>query len=121
LMRSLVAVGQSQKLLFCFTHFDQVGGDNLMGFSDKEQHVLASAENVLTALGDQLGPYAERALRARLETACFFVGSIQGPIAQDTKRGMRTIAQLRAMLGTVDRIVDRPVAVASRPMYDRAK
>ena len=121
LMRSLVAIGQSQKLLFCFTRFDQVVGDNLLGFSDKEQHVLASAENVLTALGGQLRPYAERALRARLETASVFVGGIQGPIAQDTKRGMRTIAQLRAMLGAVDRIVERPAPVASRPKYDRAE
>src|SRR4029079_18898432 len=39
-MRSVVAVGQASKLILCFTHFDQVVGDNLPTFSAKEQHIL---------------------------------------------------------------------------------
>jgi hypothetical protein len=31
-------------------------------------HVLASAENVTATIGEDLGPYAERAVRKRLET-----------------------------------------------------
>ena len=120
LMRSLVSIGQASKLVVCFTHFDQVVGDNLLGFSDKEQHVLASAENALTALGEQLGPYAERALRSRLEKACFFVGSIQSEIHAHNKRGARTISQLRAVLEAVEQVTEPATLVDARPKYDRA-
>ena len=40
-------------------------GDNLPTFKAKEDHVLGGAENVLPAIGEQLGPFAERALRKR--------------------------------------------------------
>src|SRR6266849_2900611 len=34
------------KLFVCFTHFDEVTGDNLPTFKAKEAHVLGGAENV---------------------------------------------------------------------------
>ena len=68
-MKELVSSGNSAKLIFAFTHFDKVSGDNLPNPSVRSQHVLASAENVLSAIGEDLGPFAERALRARLKTS----------------------------------------------------
>ena len=58
-MRELVATGNGRKLILAFTHFDEVKGDNLPSTNEKAQHVLASAENVLAAFGEDLGPYAE--------------------------------------------------------------
>ena len=55
------------KLHILFTHFDQVQGDNLPTFSAREEHVLASVENVLKAIGDELGPP---------QSGCFACGSI---------------------------------------------
>ena len=46
-MKAITVSGHAEKLHFLFTHFDQVGGDNLPTFSSREQHVLASVENVL--------------------------------------------------------------------------
>jgi hypothetical protein len=66
-MSNLASSGKTSKPMTCFTHFDAVGGPNLPTFSAKEQHVKASAENVVTAIGEQLGPVAERALRKRLQ------------------------------------------------------
>ena len=76
-LKGIAVSGNASKLHVIFTHFDQVKGNNLPSFSDREQHVLASVENVLKAIGDELGPVAERVLRRRIDQARFFVGGIQ--------------------------------------------
>lgn len=74
-IREVVATGNARKLILAFTHFDEVKGDNLPTAASKAQHVLNSAENVLAAFGEELGSYAERALRNRIEQARFFLGN----------------------------------------------
>ena len=118
-LRSLIRTGNVKKLLMCFTHFDEVKGDNLPTFSAKRDHVLASAENVMTRLGEDLGPNAERALRARLDKQCYFLGGIDKILDAKKKRGKRSIEQMKALLAAVDLIVKRPAPVAARPVYDR--
>lgn len=120
-MRSLATSGEAGKLIVCFTHFDGVVGDNLPTFRSKEQHVLASAENALSAIGEQLGSFAERALRKRLESACFFLGGIQNSLSRDsdTKLEKRTLAQFQDLLRAIDTIIGKAPPVVTRPMYDR--
>ena len=118
-MKEIITSGGAKKLLLMFTHFDEVKGDNLPNAAAREQHVVASAENVLASIGEELGPFAERALRGRLKDACFFVGGIDKSLDEPTKMQKRTIAQLRAMLVAVDKIIERPAPVQSKPMYDR--
>src|SRR5215218_636947 len=43
-LKGIAVSGNASKLHVIFTHFDQVKGNNLPGFSDREQHVLASVE-----------------------------------------------------------------------------
>ncbi len=118
-LRSLIRTGNIKKLLMCFTHFDEVKGDNLPTVSARRDHILASAENVMTRLGEDLGPNAERALRARLDEHCFFLGGID-KILDETKRGKRSsIEQIKELLKAVDQIIKRPEPVAARPVYDR--
>jgi hypothetical protein len=118
-MRELVTSGNAAKLILAFTHFDEVAGDNLPTLSSRVQHVLASAENVLAAIGEDLGPFAERALRKRLEAARLFLERIQEPLSLQTKAGVRTIKQLHHLLKCVDEIVERPEPVEAKPSYDR--
>ena len=118
-LRSLIRTGNIKKLLMCFTHFDEVKGDNLPTVSAKRDHILASAENVMTRLGEDLGPNAERALRARLAEQCFFLGGIDKILDETTKRGKRSIEQIKELLKAVDRIIKRPEPVAAHPVYDR--
>ena len=119
-LRSLIRTGNIKKLLMCFTHFDEVKGDNLPTFSAKREHVLASAENVMTRLGEDLGSNAERALRARLAEQCYFLGGIDEILDAKKRRGKRSIEQIKALLAAVDRIVERPEPIEARPVYDRA-
>lgn len=118
-MKEMITSGGASKLLLVFTHFDEVKGDNLPNATAREQHVLASAENVLASIGEELGPFAERALRGRLKDACFFLGGIDKPLEVRTKMQKRTISQLQALLVAIDRIVERPAPVLSKPTYDR--
>ena len=92
-MRELVATGNGRKLILAFTHFDEVKGDNLPSTNEKAQHVLASAENVLATFGEDLGPYAERILRKRLEAARFFLENLQEPLSEGTgQAGARSVS-----------------------------
>lgn len=118
-MKAVVTSGNASKLLYCFTHFDLVKGDNLPTFSDREAHVRASGENVLKSIGDDLGPFAERVLRQRLERGCFFVGGIDVELDVTKKSGRRSIEQLSMLLESVDRILDRPDSTETRPVFDR--
>ena len=118
-MKEMITSGSSSKLLLVFTHFDEVKGDNLRNAADCEQHVLASAENVLASIGEELGPFAERALRGRLKEACFFVGGIDEDLDATKKAHKRTIAQLQTLLAAIDTIVEKPEPVLAKPVYDR--
>ena len=118
-MREVVATGNARKLIIAFTHFDEVKGDNLPTPSAKVQHVLASANNVLAAFGEELGPYAERTLRQRVEHARFFLGDIHEPLSQTAASGKRTMSQLRKLLDCIDEVIERPKLAAAGPVYDR--
>ncbi len=118
-MKEMISSGSANKLLLMFTHFDEVKGDNLPNAAAKEQHVLASAENVLASIGEELGPFAERALRGRLKDACFFVGGIDEHLDATKKSQKRTIRQLQDMLAAINTIIEMPAPVQAKPIYDR--
>ena len=118
-MRNLASGGHTGKLIICFTHFESVVGDNIPTFKMKEQHVVVSAENALTSIGEQLGSFAERALRQRLQSACFFLGNLHQTLTLNTKIEKRTIEQLQKLLAAIDGIVVKREAGPSRPVYDR--
>lgn len=118
-IKELITSGSASKMLLVFTHFDEVKGDNLPHAAAKEQHVLASAENVLASIGEELGPFAERALRCRLKDACFFVGGIDEKLDATKKAQKRTIGHLQALLAAIDAIVEKPAPVLAKPVYDR--
>ena len=114
----LAASGYSSKLLIAFTHFDMLTADNLRGVKAKRDHVRMSAENALTTIGDRLGPFAERALRKRVDGACFFLASVDRELSGNAQ-GERTKEQLRSMLSAVETIVERRHELVARPVYDR--
>ncbi|MCO5100723.1 MAG: hypothetical protein M9885_07465 [Burkholderiaceae bacterium] len=118
-MKEMITSGSASKLLLVFTHFDEVKGDNLRNAADREQHVLASAENVLASIGEELGPFAERALRGRLKDACFFVGGIDEDLDAAKNPHKRTIGQMQALLAAINAIVEKPEPVLAKPVYDR--
>ncbi len=118
-MKAVAISGNGSKLHVLFTHLDQVTGDNLPTFSAKEEHVLASAENVLKAIGDEVGPAAERILRQRLERARYFVGGIQEELDPERKAARRAIGELTRLVGALASDEERIKAGPSKPVFDR--
>lgn len=118
-IKSVTVSGNAPKLHFLFTHFDQVDGDNLPTFSAREEHVLASVENTLRAIGDELGPAAERVLRGRIDKARFFVGNIQDPLNPKKKTGSRAIGQFGDLLSLLSHTALAAESGPSKPVFDR--
>jgi hypothetical protein len=117
-MKAAVTSGNSSKLVVTFTHFDMVTGDNLPSVKDRKAHVMASLDSVLKAIGEDLGPFAERALR-QCTDKCYFVGGIDRQLTTEKAANRNTIAQLNQLLKSIDHIRDVPEATAIRPVYDR--
>ncbi|MFJ2257849.1 hypothetical protein ACIOKD_05785 [Streptomyces sp. NPDC087844] len=118
-LKGIAVSGNAGKLHVVFTHFDQVKGPNLPTFGDREQHVLASVENVLKSIGDELGPAAERVLYRRIDQARFFVGGIQGQLDAKKQAGSRTIDQLDAFLTLLAHPERATETGPSRPVFNR--
>ncbi len=118
-IKELISSGGASKLILVFTHFDQVRGDNLPNSAARQLHVLASAENVLASIGEDLGPFAERALRGRLKEGCFFVGEIDKRLIPERNSQKRSIGQLRDLLAAIDAVVAKPARVQTKPVYSR--
>lgn len=118
-LKSIAVSGNAMKLHLVFTHFDQVSGANLPTFSSREEHVLASVENVLKAIGDELGPAAERILRRRVDEARFFVGGIHETLDSKKKTDARAIRQFEALLGLLTHPESAALSGPSRPVFDR--
>lgn len=118
-MREVLSTGNVRKLIFAFTHFDRVEGDNLPNASAKAQHVLASAENVLPTVGEEFGPNAERVLRKQLDGARFFLADLHEPLREESASERRTIAQLRKLLLVIDKTIEPQKPAEAHPVYDR--
>ena len=121
-LRSIAANGQQSKLLFAFTHFDQVRGDNLRTRADKEQHVLASLDNTIVALGKDLGRSTENALKRIAPERSFFLANLQEQItdAAPSAQAKHTLTALRRVLVVIDQVSKPPPPPQVTPVYDDA-
>jgi hypothetical protein len=81
-------------------------------------HVLASTENVSASIGEGLGPFAERAIRKRLETARVFLAGIDTSLSPESKWGGRAISQFGKLLQLIEEVVERPEQAEAKPRYD---
>lgn len=120
-MRALISSGNVAKLAFCFTHFDAVRGDNIPTVGARRNHILASMDSVLPGIGEDLGPYAEAALRRRRDCACFFAGGLQKALNPERSADRRTIDELKTLLMLIESSVPTQVEGTGKPFYDRMK
>jgi energy-coupling factor transporter ATP-binding protein EcfA2 len=119
-LKQLVVSGIVSKLHVVFTHFDQVKGDNLPTFSLREEHVLASVDNVLKAIGEELTPAAERVLHRRIEKSRFFVGGIHERLDPSKRKlDARTVRQMQELLDLLAHPERAADTGDSRPVFDR--
>ncbi len=116
-IESLVSSGHESKMILCFTHFDGVRADNLMGFDARQNHVLGSFENVIANMAKSHGRQAARSLRAAIPDRTVFLADIQKPVALGAKRTRR---ELHRLLDAIARTILPPEPVVYVPEYDVA-
>ncbi len=121
-IRSIVSSGQMSKLMFVFTHFDEVRGPNLMGRKAKEQHVLASLEQSIGVTGKELGRGAENALRKLAPERSFFLENAHQRIPSPPEKAWqrRTREALQKILALMTELAAPPMPEAITPVYDDA-
>jgi hypothetical protein len=83
--------------------------------------VLESTDSTLPVIGEDLGPYAETALRRRRDCACFFVGGIQKELNHEKNADRRTIDELKALIKLINSSSPTQIRAPGKPIYDRSK
>lgn len=116
-IESLVSSGHESRMILCFTHFDGVKADNLIGFEARQNHVLGSLENVISNISKTHGRHADRSLRATIPDRTIFLADIQKPIGPGAKR---TKKELQRLLDAIARSIVPPGPVVYKPEYDVA-
>lgn len=117
-LRALARAGQAAKLRICFTHFDSVTGDNLPTDHDRARHVLQACSGVLTRIGEEFGPFAERPLRHRVKSGSYFLADTQKRF--EPSDDLPVILQLRKLMEDLRSSGERPTLAETRPVYDKA-
>lgn len=121
-LRSIVSSGQQSKLVTVFTHFDQMRGPNLPNRNAKEQHILASLDQSIAALGKEMGRGAENALKKVTADRAFFLSNLQEQIPEPPEKlsQRHTAESLRRLLETLERLGAPPLPDTVTPIYDDA-
>lgn len=86
----------TDKLIVCFTHFELVEGPNLPNLDARRYHVIASVDQVLSAIGNELGYPTERLLRQRLDRNLYLLSRLHGMGHRGVRSGQLRGAALAA-------------------------
>jgi hypothetical protein len=114
-MRQIAAAGHGDKLIVCFTHFELVQGPNLPNLEARRYHVIASVDQVLCAIGNELGYPTERLLRQRLDHNLYLLARIDQPVLEESDP--ETYLELRWLLSQL-RVGAEPLELGdSMPIY----
>lgn len=117
ILRSLITAGHEAKLRVAFTKFDLVRGANLGDMTARQNHVRASLDQAVAAVGKLLSRSAERTLHRALEGRVFFLSDIRR--APD-ELSRFTRAQLDGLLASLRASVTPAAAPQAAPVYDEA-
>ena len=117
ILKTVETSGHIGKLFICFTHFDDVRGDNLPNALAKRNHVLSSLDNAIAAIGKETGLRSSAALRNTLQDRTFFVANIQERLRPKAKG---TRAELNRMIDAFESMQNPPAPIEIRPVYDDA-
>ena len=115
LLRSVGTGGHGHKLGVVFTHFDQVRGDNLRGYTQKVNHVHASIGNALSGMRDALGAPVTEILKRQLDTRNYYLGGLDRPTESIPTP---IIDEMHKLLVEMQEAAKPPEPVAAAPTYN---
>ncbi|MDE0071894.1 MAG: hypothetical protein OXO48_19435 [Caldilineaceae bacterium] len=118
LLRSVGNSGHGHKIAIAFTHFDQVKGDNLRSFKQKQAHVRASIDNAIGHLRESLGAPISETLEQKLQADDFYLGGLNGPTGR-IPGGI--VKEMKKLLAVMQESAQRPDLPEAAPIYHVAK
>jgi len=116
-LESIVSSGHESKLIVCFTHFDEVRGDNLVDTDARKDHVLGSFENAARAIAKTHGRDAGSALRRAVPDRVVFLSGIQKKLEDKARL---TLYELNRMLDAIAQTIVPAEPLEYVPVYDVA-
>lgn len=84
-IRTIIQSGNTNKLLTCFTHMDELVGDNLKTGKDKVTHVKCSLDEYLTKLKEQVPPIITESGKTDILESCFYMWNLDKDIKRSTQ------------------------------------
>ena len=121
LLRSVGSSGHAHKLGVAFTHFDQVKGDNLSGYSQKLNHVKASIGNAISSLRDSLGAAVTEVLERQLADNDFYLGGLDRPTEKIPPGFISGKRGIRELLDRMQEFAEPPEPIQLAPIYSIAQ
>ena len=115
LLRSVGSSGHGHKLAVAFTHFDQVKGDNLGGYTQKRNHVRASIGNAIASLREPLGAPVSEILDRQLNHNDFYLGGLDRPTEKIPSGFIRDI---RELLDRMKQSAEPSAPIEPAPIYN---
>ncbi|MBT2682248.1 hypothetical protein [Bacillus sp. ISL-37] len=94
ILKHIATTGQSSKLHVCFTHFDEVKGDNLLTIKDKRNHVRGSLDNAINEIGNVLGYNIARHLSRQIGQKHYFAAGIHNLIEDNKNFSVKQLIKL---------------------------
>ncbi len=116
-LESIVASGHESKLIVCFTHFDEVRGDNLADLQGRKDHVLGSFDNAVSAIAKTHGRDAGRALQRAVPDRVVFLSGIQKKLKENARL---TLHEFDRLLDAIAQTILPAEPVEYVPVYDVA-
>ncbi|MFS0556387.1 Rab family GTPase [Brevibacillus sp. 179-C9.3 HS] len=116
-IKELVASGHISKLRICFTHLDELKGDNLPNRKKRINHVAASLNQVVTNIRESLGYEAAVNLDILLSERSYYLEKLDQAI-QDNES--HTVEQLKSLVAALETSMFVEEISDGIPYYDEA-
>lgn len=116
-LRSLAASGHLSKIRICFTHLDELRGDNLPSRKSRVAHVAASLHQAVNHIRETLGPEVATNLDVVLNERSYYLSNLDQPIQDKDKY---TLSQLQKLLDALETSIFEDVASEAKPVYEEA-
>ena len=114
-LQTISTSGHEAKLIVCFTHFDEVKGDNFPDTESRKNHVISSFCNAVHAIGKASGREAEFSLKRLIPDRLVFLSDIQNRLPARFTR-----SELARLLDVISSSIEPPPPTHFRPVYDIA-
>jgi hypothetical protein len=116
-IKELVASGHISKLRICFTHLDELKGDNLPTRKSRINHVGASLNQVVSHIRETLGYEVAVNLDLLLSERSYYLANLDQVMQEKDKH---TLEQLKDLIATLETSIFVEKISEAIPFYDEA-